>query len=75
MRDRTFRCFAALEQHLPASGATSTWRKSRPRLPAATTTGAMADWRGAAPRLAAWYDTAAERPSMKETFPAETPQS
>jgi glutathione S-transferase len=75
MRDRTFRCFAALETHLPTFGST---------FDLAQITTAVAcgyddwrygpDWRGAAPRLAAWYDSAAERPSMKATYPAETPQ-
>jgi glutathione S-transferase len=75
MRDRTFRCFAALEQHLPSFGAT---------FDLAQITIAVAcsyddwrygpDWRGAAPKLAAWHDQVAERPSMKATYPAETPQ-
>jgi glutathione S-transferase len=75
MRDRTFRCFAALEQHLPTFGATFD-------LAQITTAVACSyddwrygpDWRGAAPKLAAWYDQVAERPSMKATSPAETPQ-
>lgn len=75
MRDRTFRCFTALEKQLPTFGSTfdlaqittaiacgyDDWRYGR-------------DWRGAAPELAAWYDAIAERPSMKATYPAETPQ-
>lgn len=75
MRDRTFRCFAALEKHLPIFGATfdlaqittavacsyDDWRYGR-------------DWRSTAPKLAAWYDSVAARPSMKATEPAETPQ-
>jgi glutathione S-transferase len=75
MRDRTFRCFAALEKQLPTFGAA---------FDLAQITTAVAcgyddwrygpDWRGAAPRLAAWYDQVAERPSMKATYPAETPQ-
>jgi glutathione S-transferase len=75
MRDRTFRCFAALEGHLPTFGAT---------FDLAQITTAVAcgyddwrygpDWRGAAPKLAAWYDQVAERPSMRVTEPAETPQ-
>jgi glutathione S-transferase len=75
MRDREFRCFAALEQHLPTFGAT---------FDLAQITTAVAcgyddwrygpDWRGAAPKLAAWYDQVAARPSMKATQPAETPQ-
>jgi glutathione S-transferase len=76
MRDRTFRCFAALEKnHLPdfdtifdlaqittaVACSYDDWRYGP-------------DWRGAAPKLAAWYDSVAERPSMKATAPAETPQ-
>ena len=75
MRDRTFRCFVALETHLPTFGPTfdlaqittavacsyDDWRYGR-------------DWRAAAPRLAAWYDSVADRPSLKVTYPAETPQ-
>jgi glutathione S-transferase len=75
MRDREFRCFAALENHLPTFGST---------FDLAQITTAVAcgyddwrygpDWRNAAPKLAAWYDSAAARPSMKATEPAETPQ-
>jgi glutathione S-transferase len=76
MRDRQFRCYAALEkQHLPGFGAIfdlaqittavacsyDDWRYGR-------------DWRAAAPKLAAWYDSVADRPSLKTTEPAETPQ-
>jgi glutathione S-transferase len=76
MRDRTFRCFAALEKnHLPDFDTTFD-------LAQITTAVACSyddwrygpDWRGAAPKLAAWYDSVAERPSMKATAPAETPQ-
>lgn len=75
MRDRTFRCFGALEKHLSAFGST---------FDLAQITTAVAcgyddwrygpDWRGVAPKLAAWYDSMAERPSLKATCPAETPQ-
>ena len=75
MRDRTLRCFAALEGHLPALGET---------FDLAQITTAVAcgyddwrygpDWRSAAPKLAAWYDSVAERPSLEATAPAETPQ-
>lgn len=76
MRDRTFRCFAALEKdHLPDFGSSFD-------LAQITTAVACSyddwrygpDWRGAAPKLAAWHDSVAERPSMKATYPAETPQ-
>jgi glutathione S-transferase len=77
MRDRQFRCYAALEaQHLPAFATTfdlaqittavacsyDEWRYGR-------------DWRKSAPKLAAWYDSVADRSSLKATQPAETPQS
>lgn len=75
MRDRTFRCFAALETHLGTFGST---------FDLAQITTAVAcgyddwrygpDWRTAAPKLATWYDSVTERPSMKVTSPAETPQ-
>jgi len=75
MRDREFRCFAALEKHLPAFGDT---------FDLAQITTAVAcgyedwrsgpDWRGTAPKLSAWYDSVAARPSLKATAPAETPQ-
>jgi glutathione S-transferase len=75
MRDRTLRCFAALEQHLPTFGST---------FDLAQITTAVAcgyddwrygpDWRTAAPKLAVWYDDVAGRPSMKASQPAETPQ-
>ena len=75
MRDRTFRCFAALEGHVPMFGAT---------FDLAQITTAVAcgyddwrygpAWRSTAPKLAAWYDVVAERPSLKTTVPAETPQ-
>ena len=75
MRDRAFRCLATLETHLPTFG---------PTFDLAQITTAVAagyddwrygpDWRAVAPRLAAWYDSVADRPSLKATFPAETPQ-
>jgi glutathione S-transferase len=76
MRDRQLRCYAALEKdHLPGFGAT---------FDLAQITTAVAcgyddwrygpDWRAAAPKLATWFDAVAERPSMKATYPAETPQ-
>jgi len=74
MRDRTFRCFTALETRLATFGTT---------FDLAQITTAVAcgyddwrygpDWRGHAPKLAAWYDSVATRPSMKATEPAETP--
>jgi glutathione S-transferase len=75
MRDRTLRCLVTLEQQLPGFGSTFD-------LAQITTAVACSyddwrygtDWRGAVPKLAAWYDSVAERPSMKATYPAETPQ-
>jgi len=32
-------------------------------------------WRSVAPKLAAWSDVVAQRPSLRATQPAETPQS
>ncbi len=76
MRDRQMRCLAALERdHLPSFGA---------NFDLAQITTAVAcgydewrygpGWRQIAPKLAAWYDKVAQRPSMKATEPAETPQ-
>lgn len=75
MRDRQFRCYAAIEQQLPELG---------PTFDLAQITTAVAcgyddwrygpDWRAAVPKLAAWYDGVAERPSLQTTRPAETPQ-
>ena len=75
MRERSFRCFAALQDHLSAFGALFD-------LAQITTAVACSyddwrygpDWRHAAPKLAAWYDSVADRPSLKATRPAETPQ-
>lgn len=76
MKDRELRCFAALEKRVPHFGATfdlaqittavacgyESWRYGE-------------EWRGVAPKLAAWYAGVAQRPSMKATEPAETPQA
>jgi glutathione S-transferase len=76
MRDRGLRCFAALEKdHLADFGAAFD-------LAQITTAVACSyddwrygpEWRKSAPRLAAWYDSVAQRPSLKATEPAETPQ-
>jgi len=75
MRERTMRCFVVLEKRLPATGSAfdlaqittavacsyESWRYGN-------------EWRGIAPGLAAWSDVVAERPSMRATRPAETPQ-
>jgi glutathione S-transferase len=76
MRDRTFRCFAALEKdHLPTFGATFDLAQVTTAVAAGYDDWRYGpDWRRTAPKLAAWYDKAAERPSMKATYPTETPQ-
>ena len=76
MRDRELRCFAALEKQVAAFG---------PAFDLAQITTAVAcgyedwryggEWRAGAPALAAWYDAVAQRPSMRATEPAETPQA
>ena len=76
MRDRQLRCFEALEKQVPAFGAD---------FDLAQITTAVAcgyedwrygtDWRASAAKLAAWHDVVAQRPSMRATQPAETPQS
>jgi glutathione S-transferase len=76
MRDRSFRCFAALEGRVADFGPTFD-------LAQITTAVACsyedwrygAAWRSIAPKLAAWSDVVAQRPSMQATRPAETPQS
>ena len=75
MRDRGLRCFAALEKQVPSFGDA---------FDLAQITTAVAcgyddwrygpGWREAAPTLAGWYDIVAQRPTMKATEPAETPQ-
>ncbi len=76
MRDRCFRCFAALEKRVDDFG---------PVFDLAQITTAVAceyedwrygrDWRSVALKLAAWADGVATRPPMQSTRPAETPQA
>lgn len=76
MRERTMRCFAVLEKRVPAAGSAFDLAHITTAVACSYETWRYADeWRGVAPGLAAWYDTAAKRPSMKATEPAETPQS
>lgn len=77
MHERKRRCFRALDARAAGFGATfdlaqitvavacgyQDWRYSED------------GWRTAAPALAAWYDGVAQRPSLKTTQPAETPQT
>lgn len=75
MRDRTLRCFVAIEKKLPTFGAT---------FDLAQITTAIAcgyddwrygpEWRSSAPALAAWFDGVSQRSSLQATMPAETPQ-
>jgi glutathione S-transferase len=77
MRERTLRCYRALDPRAA---------EFAPAFDLAQITIAVAcgyhdwryasdGWRDAAPRLADWFDRVAERPSMRTTQPAETPQA
>ena len=75
MRERTLRCFAALEKRVPASGSVFDLAQITTAVACRYESWRYGDaWRGVAPKLAAWSDIVAERPSMKATEPAETPQ-
>ena len=76
MRQRTLRCFVVLEKRVPASGSAFDLAQITTAVACGYESWRYGDeWRGVAPRLAAWYDIVAERPSMRATEPAETPQS
>ena len=76
MQDRTFRCFSVLEQRVPASGSTFDLAQITTAVACSYESWRYGDaWRGIGPKLAAWGDSVAERPSMRATAPAETPQS
>ncbi len=76
MRDRELRCFAALEKRVPHFGAAFDLAQITTAVACGYESWRYGDeWRGVAPKLAAWYDGVAQRPSMKETEPAETPQA
>ena len=76
MRDRELRCFAALETRAPNFGATFDLAQITTAVACGYESWRYGDeWRGVAPMLAAWYDGMAQRPSMKATEPAETPQA
>jgi glutathione S-transferase len=76
MRERKLRCFRALDERVPAAGTVFDLAQITTGIACSYNDWRFPDdgWRAAAPRLAAWYDTIAERPSMKTTQPAETPQ-
>jgi glutathione S-transferase len=77
MRDRQLRCFAALEKRVPDFGAAF----DLAQITTAVACGyddwryAADGWRRVAPKLATWFDVVSQRPSMRATQPAETPQS
>jgi glutathione S-transferase len=77
MRDRQLRCFGTLEKRVSYFGAAF----DLAQITIAVACGYQdwrygADgWRKTAPQLAAWFDVASQRPSMRTTQPAETPQS
>jgi glutathione S-transferase len=75
MRDRSLRCFGALEKRVGDFGATF----DLAQITTAVACGYEdwrygAVWRSVAPKLAAWTDVVAQRPSLRATQPAETPQ-
>ena len=75
MRDRELRCFAALETRVADFGATFDLAQITTAVACGYESWRYGDeWRGVAPKLAAWFDRVAQRPSMKATEPAETPQ-
>lgn len=77
MRDRSLRCFATLEKRMPQFGADF----DLAQITIAVACGYHdwrypADgWRDAAPELAVWFDLVSQRPSLRATQPAETPQA
>jgi glutathione S-transferase len=77
MRDRQLRCFGALEKRVADFGKAF----DLAQITTAVACGyddwryAADGWRRVAPKLAAWFDVASQRPSMRATQPAETPQS
>jgi len=76
MRDRELRCFVALEKRVPKLGATFDLAQITIAVACGYESWRYGDeWRDVAPKLAAWYDVVAQRPSMKATEPAETPQA
>ncbi len=76
MKDRELRCFAALEKRVQHFGAAFDLAQITTAVACAYESWRYGDeWHGVAPKLAAWYDRVAQRPSMKATEPAETPQA
>jgi glutathione S-transferase len=76
MKDRELRCFASLERRVPHFGTAFDLVQITTAVACGYESWRYGDeWRGVAPKLAAWYDGMAQRPSMKATEPAETPQA
>jgi glutathione S-transferase len=76
MQDRSFRCFAALEKRVPDLGAAFDLSQITTAIACSYEDWRYGtEWRGVAPKLAAWSDGVSQRPSMRSTQPAETPQS
>jgi glutathione S-transferase len=76
MRDRALRCFGALERQMPDFGTTFDLAQITSAVACGYESWRYGDgWRSVAPKLAAWFDVVSQRPSMKATEPAETPQS
>lgn len=74
---RTVRCFEALETRVPRFGRSFDLAQITTAVACGYNDWRYPDdgWRTAAPKLAAWYDVVAQRPSMRTTQPAETPQT
>jgi glutathione S-transferase len=76
MRDRELRCFAALEKRVADFGTIFDLAQITTAVACGYESWRYGDeWRGVAPKLATWFDVVAQRPSMKATEPAETPQA
>jgi glutathione S-transferase len=76
MQERTFRCFGVLEKRVPASGGTFDLAQITTAVACSYESWRYGDaWRDVAPNLARWAGIVSERPSMRATAPAETPQS
>jgi glutathione S-transferase len=76
MQERSLRCFGALEKRVPPAGDAFDLAQITTAVACSYETWRYGDeWRAVAPGLAAWHDAVAERPSMKATAPAETPQA
>ena len=77
MRERTLRCYRALDRRAADFAPAFDLAQITIAVACGYHDGRYASdgWRDAAPRLAAWFDRVAEQPSMRATEPAETPQA